>query len=428
MTSSTLLSLVLMLAAFVARRTEGSWASPAAFFTALWGGFLLVASAIFYEVPELGAGAIWIVLICLGFYAGTLLAHGFEIPRSRVPLTESAARGRLPWLRGPVICGLVGGLLEIGFIFARRDFSLVDVLSYAVISQVVIANRSDLYAGVSDQARIEWFVFWLLYAGSLFGGILFRLRRSRAEGALAVLTFLMVAAVHALYGSRFGALFGGAFWVASYLATSIAVGKEDSVFGTKFLFRVGLASAVVLFGFSVLTQIVRYGPKLGAVGWRAVLGDGFSFPAALGLWVAERGPVLSHFDLGARTFTRIAGLVGIAESPLPAIDVGFTSSNIYTVFRDLIQDFGSVGAVTLAGVAGFVGHLVYQRVRAGAVGMIPVMALWFGFMLTSFAVSLFFYTAPMMAMFAFLLYGGISQWLMRLPQPAGDRGVAGSRP
>ena len=88
----------------------------------------------------------------------------------------------------------------------------------------------------------------------------------------------------------------------------------------------------------------------------------------------------------------------------PAIDVGFSSSNIFTVFRGLIEDFGIVGALVWLFGFGAVGGMAYQRVLEGLRGFLPLLTLAFAFTFVSVSFSLFAYAAPTLAIFFFFTY------------------------
>ena len=50
------------------------------------------------------------------------------------------------------------------------------------------------------------------------------------------------------------------------------------------------------------------------------------------------------------------------------------TSNIYTGFRPLIEDFTMPGAIAILGVLGFVGGASYRAVARGNWGAVPVLA------------------------------------------------------
>ncbi len=402
------LALVLALLGFLGRKIEGSWVAPAPLFAVLWCGIIGVAAVTFPELSSTATAGLYLVAASVAVLGGGLLARRREGGAGPERVVE------VPLLRPLLLLSLLVGVGEIVVLFARRGFSLTTALAFSAIAQVTIANRSELYADILQQSFAEWLVYLVLYGSTLLGGVHFRLSRSWGDRLLGLSAPVMLSLVFGLYGSRFGALFGGAFWVSAYLAAAVLTAKEATIFTPRRVAGVVLAGTVLLLGFSILTQVVRYSSNMQAVGWRSVLADGFDYTAALGIWMDERGWVGTDLTAGARSFTRLVQLVGIRADPLPAIPVSFTSSNIYTVHRDLIEDFGTLGSLVVLAVLGYLAQVSYGRLRAGRVGALPLLAGLYAFFLTMPAVGFFFYTAPTLALVGFTLYLWGGQWLRRV--------------
>jgi oligosaccharide repeat unit polymerase len=417
-TNTVLLAGLILVICVLTRRLEGSWTAPAVFFAAMWAGLVGAYGLIFPDLDDFAAGAGWILLACSATSAGALAAHGRHPDRPHLPMPMEEARRRLPMLFGITLVANISGVIEITYLFARRGaspFSSLDILA------LVAANRAGNYGWAEQTFQAgEWPAVLLLYTGALFGGALFRLSRRRRETFSAVLSVLLVSLVFAFYGSRFGALYGGSFWLAAYLATRNLTNESGGDSG-RLLLRVGLGAGLLLAGGSVGTQVLRYWTQLGEVGWRSIFADGFSFVGAFSIWFRDHGWVWSDLAWGARTFNKIVAPFGVHEAPFGIIDVGFTSSNIYTVFRDVLEDFGVAGSLVFFALLGYVGRLADVGVRAGHVALVGVSVVVYTFMLTSFATSVYFYTAPTVALFLFVIYtlmaGRTDSWTQAVPAP-----------
>jgi oligosaccharide repeat unit polymerase len=406
-----------------ARMTERSWVAPSAFFGFLWGAVAVPAALVFGDVPGLASGLIWIFIASLAVWAGALAARPLSTWGTEERPEPEMMRMQLPGLRILPAFALVAGVLEIVFLFARRGFSLTSILSYVAIAQLTAANRSEYIYGDLQQGTLERVALLLLYCGTLFGGMLFRLRRSRLEGGLGLAPLLLTLLVFGLYGSRMGALYGGSFWVGSYLATTILAGDWTDLVGWRFLFRVGLVAGLLGFGFSVGTQVLRYSTSSRGFNWQSILGDGVSFVAAFGLWFKDHLLQASDFVWGGRVFRKLVAPFGLDQPIALEIDVGFTSSNIFTVLRDLIEDFGIVGAALFLFSYGFAGRVLFAHVARGGIRATGVLALVYAFALTSVAFSIFSYTITAAAVFGFMAYCAVAPSLPRRwgwPGPAAD--------
>jgi oligosaccharide repeat unit polymerase len=383
--------------ALLARRSGGSWIAPAALFAAFWAAILFVAGFAFPNVDPLASAALYILCANVAVWVGSLVGRGFDPPPGR-----PSPLGPLPGLRTLIILANVIGIVEVISLFWRQGYHGLNMFSLMALIQVTVVNRSALYHG-AQQSHLEWVVFLVLYASTLLGGVLFRLRTNWRDVVLAISAPIVLWIVFMLYGSRMGVLYGGANWIGAYLATSAFVARDPRIFSPRTLARTAVLGAILLLGLSLVTQGIRYG-KDANLNWRNVFADGFSYPAAMGIWMDRRGPIGDDFTAGARTFGRVVDKVGITAEPLPAIPVGFTSSNIYTIFRDIIEDFGTFGSLIFFLAVGWVGQVSFARARAGRRMALIWLTAVYAFLLTSPTDGIFAYTISIAALVLFAAY------------------------
>ncbi len=398
------LGLLPLAVGILARYTEGSWVAPSAFFAFLWALVALPAGLVFREEQGIRLALLWIFVSALTVWAGALAARPLGTWQSEPRLTATSAREQLLGLWVLPAMGILAGLMEVWFIFARQGYSLVSVLSYAAITQLTATNRSEYIYGDLQQGTLERVAQLVLYLGTIFAGALFRLSRSWIERVIGVAPLALTLLCFGLYGSRMGALYGGSFWVGSYLAATILAGDWKDLIGWRFLLRVGVVAGLLGFGFSVGTQVIRYSAANKGYTWQAILGDGVSFVAAFGLWFKDHVLQASDFVWGGRVFRKLVTPFGLDRPIEREIQVGFTSSNIFTVLRDIIEDFGTFGALLFLFIYGMAGRILFCRVARGSVPSLGLLTLVYAFGLTSVAFSIFSYTVTSAAVIGFIIY------------------------
>jgi|GEM_PF-4648271 len=444
---AALIALAMILLAVFSQRQGQRWLAPDAFFCLLWGLYCGVSLA-FVSRPERHIpGLLWILLSCGCVFVGstvarslvvrTRLAGGSTRLRPRAPHRNSTdaanaaaiqtpvdryagrpvrgpARGparivRLPAFRSLTVLLVLMGLGEIVYIFAQRGVSLQGILSLSAVAQVSAANRVDFTYGDRRQSTVEWVVFVLVYAGALFGGAYFRFARTRRGKLIALLTVVNAATFAMLYGSRMGVLFGGSFWISAYLAAHILEAGARRRSDLRLLARILGYSAAILLGFSILTMSIRYqfldAPR--ALGRH--LSETFVFVPAFCEWFADEcasDPWLSERKRlwGFRSFWKLYELCGVIESPELPIPVEETSSNIFTVFRGLIEDFGPIGSCLVLFLFGAAANLSYLAVQYGRASFLPALIVAYAYTFLSTSFSLFTYNAPNLALWIFAGY------------------------
>ncbi len=308
---------------------------------------------------------------------------------------------------------VVAGFVEVAVVLFSSGASPFQFLSLEKLAEISAANRSAYGYGSESQPLLERLLFPLVYAAPLFGGTLFRVASSRWHKWVGLGSPVVATLVGMLYGSRMGVLFGGGFWLAAFLATDVFTRPQRRQIGVTIL-----ALALGVLAVSVGVMLVRYGQvaefQLGLI--REHLTDPFGFIAAFASWFDNGhyltdGPLFGHMTFGriyelfiSQLHDTHADYQGSTAYFYYEIDVGFTSSNIFTVFRGLIDDFGMIGALAFILLLGVGGGFSYRRTLDGDVRYLPMLVVFYAFVFISIAFSVFTYVTPGAALVLFALY------------------------
>jgi oligosaccharide repeat unit polymerase len=383
------------LLALLCRVQDRSWVSPASLFALIWAAYM---PTLLFFVPNAELyvpGMLWILASVAATWVGSVVAGALmpSISARRVVPNPRAVEMLKQLVRWPILMGLADAL----WLFAQRGFSFTNVFSFSALMLVSAANRGEQYAGESDTPVLERFAFVALYLGAFYGGLLFRLSDRRREKVLGFSALLTIILINTLHGSRFGSIYGGAFWLSAYLAGHVALANPKEGVGSGFLVRFGTAAVVIVFVFSMVTMTIRYTVLSDTndipVAWSYMLTDPFGFIAAFGVWFRESGMHADGPFWGVRVFRRIAMLFG-REYPLyEVVDVGFNSANVFTIFRELIEDFTLSGSLVVLAFYGFIARVAFSMtMRDDSRLALPWLAIAYVFAFTSVASSAFAYT------------------------------------
>ena len=404
-----ILSLIITVA-FFARFNEGSWLSPGAFFAMLWSLYILCALFFIEDFDTLGTALLWILLSCWTIHFGCLFGKSLTTRTERASNNIHATNlGDFPYLKKILLIFTMMGLIEICYISYTTGFSMTTFLSLESISGVSAGHRAEFYFGELNQGVIERILFIFVYAAPLFGGLLYKLTPSKWVKIFTAISLFVVVFVGTLYGSRMGVLFGGSFWISAHMATHLLTRTTKRIRDRGYMFKILAISVLVITGLSLLVMIIRYEETsiITADILLYNLSDQFAFLPAFAQWFQSEGMRFSDLTLGHRTFGRTYELLGMHFADkyfYSPTDLGFTTSNVHTVFRDLIEDFSPVGALVCLFLLGMVGGVSYRRVLRGERNFLPVLTTIYVFTFTSFSFSLFVYTGPTLALVIFLVY------------------------
>jgi oligosaccharide repeat unit polymerase len=393
--------LLLPAIAIAARRSGGSWYSPAAFFAAFWcifGGLPLVAGPV--DVPP--AGMLFIAAACAAVFVG-----GWTAARRRRPATA----GSSPALQEPpllgwsiaacTLLGLAVVVLTLGSIVvpgnANRDISLGGIV--ATIHELAIARN----AGTWQEPAVARVLTTAVYLGAMLSGVMIALRTTGWVRWLSLAVLVPSIAITVILTTKASLLVPLVLGASSYLATSLATGRAPQLSLKRIMWLAGVI-AVLAVAF-VLVQMVRYagwssGQPLAVI--QLLWLDSFPYLGVFSAWFqANALSTTFHPALGQYTFAGVFELLHIhtrvAGVYTEQVTIGGSTYNIYTAFRGLIEDFTVPGALVFLALVGFGAQMAYQRVRSGNLRYAGLLAAFYAATLWSFVVDIFIYNSIVLA-------------------------------
>jgi oligosaccharide repeat unit polymerase len=402
--------LLLPAIAVAARKSGGSWYSPAAFFAAFWcifGGLPLVAGPLTVQ-PE---GMLFLAAACGAVLLGAWLAQRRQraLEAHGPPLTEPPLLG---WfiaactLLGVAVVVLI--LASIDVPGARRAISLNGIV--ATIHQLAIERNG----GTWQEPAVARVLTTVLYLGAMLAGIMIGIRNSGYARWLALAAVVPSLMITVILTTKASLLLPLALGMSSYLAACIAAGRPPSLNLKRAALVAGLVA--VLAAAFVLLQMVRYagwasGRPLAVI--QLLWLDSFPYLGAFSMWFQHSALSASlHPSLGQYTFAGVFELLHIhsrvAGLYTDQIQINGAGYNIYTAFRGLIEDFTVPGALLFLVVVGFGAELAYRRVQSGDLRMVGILAAFYAATLWSFVVDVFIYNTIVLAFLVLIGYLAIA--------------------
>jgi oligosaccharide repeat unit polymerase len=408
-------TLTLIGLALVARQLKRSWLSPGPLVALIWA--IYMSACLLLTDYTIYASGIWAVaLFVFSVIFGALLSEGFDPSTSVRPQCSSSkpeilqAWGRRS-LRFSLLFALVAflGCIRLMFTsFAKFsvDFSLMGLLSLGHQWSV------ERYSGGLEPWSVRLLIMWV-YPAVLLAGISFALARNRVQKWLAIVSLIPASLVGTVFAARAGLLISLICWLSGYFAI-----RHHQTGGTYTLFRkkfILLLSALVVGGVSFFMAIdtvrIFKGGNL-AVGTdlprlsKYFLG---SVPAFCD-WV--HGPKSQEITMGAYTFAGVFDLLGVKQRQVGLYEryetlAGGEDTNIYTLFRGLIQDFTLPGAMVFCILLGITAGYAASLEAKNQVGSVLILAGYYAFIIFSPLSSLFTYNGLILAWFVAALVLGI---------------------
>jgi len=377
------LGIVLIAFAGSMRATSGTWLHPSAFF-ALWWCFAGILPLLLAPNEPVGANAmIFIIAACVAVAAGATAGnYGLK--------TRLVTAPSLPTDRELLIFGIVvlvsvalGFMSDVAFIVgsnvAFRD--LFDLQSLITVSNQLYVQRNQELAPAPpflSQALLPF-----VYLGPSAAGILFVLRREKRWKLLSLLAFLPAVFVTILQTTKGAVLYAMLLWFSGYFATRLRFGKLAVFTKSHFVVTAVVGSAVTIFFFAVsFARLASTDAALLNVVVVKLVTAAFGHMNVFSQWLAEYWDKPFAPALGATTFAGPLEMLGYGHR-IPGLFedlielVAGDTSNIYTAFRPLIQDFTIPGALVILSLVGFAGGVGFRLVAAGRWSGLPLLLVMY---------------------------------------------------
>lgn len=381
--SALVLSVVLVGWAGAMRLLSGTWLHPSALF-AMWWCFAGIIPLVVAPYDPVSTGTIaWIIGASIAVSAGAVIGNGgFRTQLRAFHFEPTLTERRI--LSFVVLLSIVLGLASSISFALGSGVALGDVLDIqklvVVSNQLYVARYAGADAVVVAPPRLSQALLPFVYLAPSVGGVLFVVSRKWRWKLVALASLLPAITVTVLQTTKAAVLFSFSLWFSAYLATRLRVGRLGLF--TKAHVLVGAALgliATVLFFAVGLARLASTDTALLDVVRVKIVTAAFGHMTVFSQWLGEYWNAPFSPTLGDVTFAGPREILGI-QARVPGVYgtvvdlVAGETSNIFTGFRPLIQDFTIPGALIVLLLLGFVSGVAYRMVSAGRWEALPVLA------------------------------------------------------
>ncbi|MBT4763337.1 MAG: oligosaccharide repeat unit polymerase [Bdellovibrionaceae bacterium] len=351
------------------QRKWSSFLEPPVFITAFWTALIVIHASLGFDV-DVSKNSVIIIFLFLLFFC-----LGYSLSTKTISTSPVKINDKDSFLIISFWVGVISGLSAVIYLIASSKQGLSSLSSINAYLEMTTELTSRRYRGHAEPI-ISRILTLGHYNSAFLGGLLFaKISRTKWHSNLKFLTPIAVGILITLtLTTRASTLFTLFLWVGGYLATRLALNNF------KVSFKLLLGSAVLLILLSslfIITLQIRYSIPFSNVtlAFEKFRLDFFSFLGPFSIWL--NGFLLQEthtLSLGQYSFSGIYDKLGIAERAQGIyIHSAFVSyghpTNIYTSFRQLLQDFGILGTnlifLTLGGALRLALFKVRQNIYNG---------------------------------------------------------------
>ncbi|TCD02748.1 O-antigen polymerase [Pedobacter psychroterrae] len=366
-------SLVILGGALCLRRVTGTWLFPGCLFSMFWFFYTFFPLVVLFEVPVNPNSIAFITTAVLLFSSTFLLFDWRKAFLENLNKPQPAEVFNSPFLRLTLVSAILISLFGSVMHLFAQGFGLMDVFNNPVLvaSKFADARYNDTLAYTPfGPISLLFSNISVIVGGLIFGSV-------QASKNKKILFAFLPSVIILLTQSSKGLFFQSVFlFLGSILVTKLYA-NELKIFSFKIILRVIIIVSIflVLIAVSFLSRGLKDVDDFGVLldNFRILFATyffthiyGFSdwFTAFTGGRAAFNYDT-SHYYFGFYTFTAIFEFFGSNKVTSQGVYDEFfmykdlLESNIYTIFRGMIMDFGIIGSLIFMLVNGFFLHLVF---------------------------------------------------------------------
>lgn len=383
---------------FFAKKTYIGF-SPGKLFSYYWAGQILVVIICGHDFFYLNYEGIFFILICLFFFnigANTVTKPSISIERRyKIVFNEDTL------LKLLCVFTVLGFIKPIETVISH-GFNLASLIDFSVLLEVNNDLSLSRYSGEQESGSLFTQLLGVFSNISpLFGGFMLILLKNTRKKLICYLTFLPPLFGSLTQGAKMGMIAAVFLFLSGYMSNSILIGKKISL-GYKKIIYAGFA---VLTFFSILILSMMFRTGTFDIETFELVGNKFITYAlghlpAFDIWFAHQDILTTNITLGGKIFLGITNFLGVMSRDqglyLDFYSISKTGdeTNVFTIYRLMIDDFSILGAPFFCVLLGRFGQKIYNKVRCLAQYKIytSLLVAFYFFIFWSFATSAFVYT------------------------------------
>ncbi len=392
----------LILLVFIARFLKQDIFSPAVI-NIYWNAFFIIGGVIFFGngIDWGYNGILWMILTCFSCLIGQVVGGKFQI--TEISYKKEEKRNYLYVI---LVFIILIGLIEPLFYVKGFGYSVLDLVDFNKLLQLNTEIAYDRYSGHEYNApAISAVLSIIIYMGALVGGYAFHYMKKVGGKILSVAVLLPIFFLAIITNAKVGVIASIFLWFIGWLLKSLQMKNLDRALTSRLLI-IGVCVAILGIAFLDLTMLMRIGSidlETQLIVNKKLQEYAFGQVNSFDYWYDSYDS--TNLEMGANTYMFLTNWFGITARKQGVYDLmpGLVS-NIYTINRGIITDFGKLGGIIYWFIIGGISGITYKRVKTGTerkiISMVILGAIYFT-ILYGFIISPWIYSSYVLAFIGF---------------------------
>lgn len=407
--------ITLTLLAILFRIQSKRWTTPGAFFAGYWTVAVICALLLAPNGYPVSAGSIWWItasVLCLGI--GSMLGS-YKVNSYPINFEYNAqiTQINLKNLQKLVIIFSCIGMVGVHILLVSLGLNFSLFFSLETLQRIAPSVAESRYNENFTPPAIVTLAMSFNYASAYLGGML----RTFKKTMWAFATFFPVLLTTLIMTTKAGLIFTIFLWLAGWLSMRIRLGKTD--LPLRYILNIGLIGAIISSLF-IASSLLRYKihnlSELGYV-YEKLTVYYIGYLSGFSQWFSQSGYQSQELGFGQYTFAGLFDVLGLQTRQQgifsSTVAVGDYQTNIYTLFRYLIMDFGLVGSLLLLVIIGFLASYFYEKTRSGSYLALPFLMMFYAQVLFSNTTTVYGYNTMIFSWVIVAIYLAKNSFVLR---------------
>lgn len=406
---SWIIAALIGLGAILARKTMKTWFAPASFFFLYWSVFTIAPIICAPGYPVYWSGILYILCTCIIFFIGGLISDKVfaRIKNTSINVNvQNDDRAFLYLSQLIVICTLIGFIS-----FGYMCYEIFQSIEAPITAEKINALHQKIrWSSQYSPPILSRVLNSFIYFGGLLGGINFVVSKSWLKKSISFSPFTVALLFTLVLTTKSAVLYPAVLFASSSIA--ILFYKDKYRANLSYFKYFILASLTAILCIAFIADKIRgatHGDLLSL--WEYLKPSFFGHISTFTTWFNNHWRNDFTPAFGAYSISGVFDALGIKERLSgiyrEEIMLGKHGSNVYTVFRGLIQDFTLFGSYIVTFTAGFLSHFIFKSMIDKSRIAVAFLSGFYAFVLWGFVVSIFNYNSIILSytfLFVYLFF------------------------
>jgi len=423
---SILISLMLGVQAYVIRRSVGTFLHPAALFSIIWFFYTIIPLVMLFDVPINALSVFYIFICATAFYVSSIPFNwrkAYELNKNNKPNVQSNFIGKFMFscLFMSSVLSLIFSTLTMVINGWRIEEIFTNLLFTSGRFAVLRGNEGMNYGLIGILG-----IFFTYLSASLGGLISHFEKKAYRTIVFSIISFLPAVYAMVIQSSKLILFVAASFYIGALLLGKVFSSEKTILTNrnlSKILISLLAVSPFIILSFisrehriditdlQILATSIKYDLRSYLFGQIYAFSDFFSY--YLGMY--SQSMFLDDYgNYGNYTFASLFQMFGYDKNFPPGLylETGYYmdqfETNIFTIFRGLIYDFGGAGTILFFLIFGFILHLNFFNLLSKRKSWLSAVI----FIVTVVFILMSYLLSAFMARYAFL--NAFAMWTILL--------------